>query len=59
MAVAIGCSNAFLTPFGHPSNVLVMGPGGYLPRDYGRVGLPLILILFPIVLAGLILFWGL
>ena len=59
MAVAIGCSNAFLTPFGHPSNVLVMGPGGYLPGDYGRVGLPLILILFPIVLAGLILFWGL
>jgi di/tricarboxylate transporter len=59
MAVAIGCSNAFLTPFGHPSNVLVMGPGGYLPGDYGRVGLPLILILFPIVLVGLILFWGL
>lgn len=59
MAVAIGCSNAFLTPFGHPSNVLVMGPGGYSPGDYGRVGLPLILILFPIVLVGLVLFWGL
>lgn len=58
MAVAIACSNAFLTPFGHPSNVLVMGPGGYTPRDYARVGLPLILILFPVMLVGLILFWG-
>jgi di/tricarboxylate transporter len=58
MAVAIACSNAFLTPFGHPSNVLVMGPGGYTPRDYARVGLPLILILFPVMLVSLILFWG-
>ena len=58
MAVAIACSNAFLTPFGHPSNVLVMRPGEYTPRDYARVGLPLILILFPVMLIGLILFWG-
>ncbi|WP_052378947.1 hypothetical protein [Polycyclovorans algicola] len=34
MAVAIGASCAFLTPVGHQSNTLVMGPGGYRFRDY-------------------------
>ncbi len=29
MAVAVGASCAFLTPVGHQSNALVMGPGGY------------------------------
>jgi di/tricarboxylate transporter len=29
MAVAIGASSAYMTPIGHQSNILVMGPGGY------------------------------
>jgi di/tricarboxylate transporter len=41
MAVAVGASCAFLTPIGHQSNTLVMGPGGYRFGDYWRVGLPL------------------
>lgn len=41
MAVAIGASCAFLTPIGHQSNALVMGPGGYRFGDYWRMGLPL------------------
>jgi len=46
MAVAIGASCTFLTPIGHQSNLLVMGPGGYRFGDYWRLGLPLdILIL--------------
>lgn len=40
MAVAIGSSCAFMTPIGHQSNLLVMGPGGYEFRDYWRLGLP-------------------
>ncbi len=44
MAVAIGASSAFLTPVGHQSNTLVMGPGGYRFRDYWPVGLPLQLL---------------
>ncbi|HUW14765.1 MAG TPA: hypothetical protein VM537_33915 [Anaerolineae bacterium] len=32
---------AFSTPFSHPSNVLVMEPGGYTFGDYVRVGFPL------------------
>ena len=41
MAVAIGASSAFLTPIGHQSNTLVLGPGGYRFSDYWRMGLPL------------------
>lgn len=41
MAVAVGASCAFLTPIGHQSNTLVMGPGGYRFGDYWRMGLPL------------------
>jgi len=48
MAVAIGGSSAFLTPIGHQSNTLVMGPGGYKFTDYWRMGLPLELILVAI-----------
>jgi di/tricarboxylate transporter len=41
MGVAVGASCAFLTPIGHQSNTLVMGPGGYRFGDYWRMGLPL------------------
>lgn len=41
MAVALGAASDFLTPIGHQSNTLVMGPGGYRFGDYWRLGLPL------------------
>ncbi|MEX0672745.1 MAG: SLC13 family permease [Candidatus Paceibacterota bacterium] len=59
MAVAIGSAAAFLTPVGHESNTLVLGPGGYKFIDYVKVGLPMDII---IVVASLILlpiFWPL
>jgi di/tricarboxylate transporter len=59
MAVAIGCSLAFLTPLGHPASLLVMGPGGYRLRDYVRLGAPLTLASIVVVLAGLHWIWGL
>jgi di/tricarboxylate transporter len=40
MAVAVGASCAFLTPIGHQSNTLVMGPGGYRFGDYLYLGIP-------------------
>lgn len=47
MAVAVGASCDFLTPIGHQSNTLVMGPGGYTFFDYGRLGAPLsVVVLF-------------
>lgn len=44
MSVSVAASSAFLTPIGHQSNLLVMGPGGYKFKDYWRLGLPLSLI---------------
>jgi di/tricarboxylate transporter len=41
MAVAVAASSCFMTPIGHQSNALVMGPGGYRFFDYTRVGAPL------------------
>jgi di/tricarboxylate transporter len=58
LAVALGCSTAFLTPIAHSSNLLVMGPGGYTFKDYARLGLPLSLVVFGVMLVGLALFWG-
>jgi len=59
MAVAIGGSCAFLTPLGHESNTLVMGPGGYRFGDYWRVGLPLEIIIVLVSLPLLLHFWPL
>jgi di/tricarboxylate transporter len=59
MAVALGTSMAFLTPLGHPVNVLVMGTGGYKFADYFKVGAPLAALLFVLVLVLLPVFWPL
>jgi di/tricarboxylate transporter len=50
MAVALATSTSFLTPMAHPVNALVMGPGGYQPRDYLRLGLPLLIVTFVLAL---------
>lgn len=59
MGVALATSMAFLTPLGHSVNVLVMGPGGYGFRDYSRVGLPLTVLLFVVIVVLLPVFWPL
>lgn len=50
MAVALASSMAFMSPLGHSVNIMVMGAGGYTFRDYARVGIPLTIILFVILL---------
>ncbi|MDX1601106.1 MAG: SLC13 family permease, partial [Anaerolineales bacterium] len=59
MCVAIGASCAFLTPIGHQSNTLVMGPGGYHFGDYWRMGLLLEVILVLVTVPTIALFWPL
>jgi di/tricarboxylate transporter len=59
MGVALATSMAFITPLGHPVNLLVMTPGGYMFRDFVRVGLPLSLLLFALVMLLLPVFWPL
>lgn len=41
MAISLAASAAYLTPFSHKANLLVMGPGGYRVIDFVRVGTPL------------------
>lgn len=57
MVVAVSASAAFLSPVGHPANVLIMGPGGYKFSDYIKVGLPLTLAVLVTVVLVLPLFW--
>lgn len=45
IAVTLSASLSFVTPIGYQTNLMVMGPGGYQPRDYWRVGWPLALLL--------------
>ncbi len=59
MAVAIGAACDFLTPIGHQSNTLVMGPGGYRFGDYWRLGLPLSAIVILIGVPLISIFWPL
>lgn len=59
MAVAIGASCAFLTPIGHQSNTMVMGPGGYKFTDYFRIGLPLEILIVLISVPLILIFWPL
>ncbi|MEL0018706.1 MAG: SLC13 family permease [Rickettsiales bacterium] len=59
MAIAIGSSCAFLTPIGHQSNVLVMGPGWYRFGDYWPMGLTLEILIVLVSIAALLFFWPL
>jgi di/tricarboxylate transporter len=58
VATAIGCSASFLTPLAHPVNMLMMAPGNYKFNDFFKVGWPLMLVCFGVLLIGLKVFWG-
>lgn len=45
MAVTVGASMCFASPFSTPPNALVMNPGKYKFTDYIKVGLPLQIIM--------------
>jgi di/tricarboxylate transporter len=59
MVVAVGASAAFMSPFGHPVNLLVMGVGGYRVADYAKVGIPQVIVLLLVVLFVLPIIWPL
>jgi di/tricarboxylate transporter len=57
MAVSLSASASFMTPISHPANIMVMGPGGYKFSDYMKVGGPLTLVVFVIVLILVPILW--
>jgi di/tricarboxylate transporter len=59
MAIAMAASASFTSPISHPANILVMGPGGYGFSDYLKLGIPLTVIVFIVVMLLLPLFWPL
>ncbi len=57
VGVCIAASSAFLSPIGHQSNMLVMGPGGYKFTDYWKLGLPLSIMVLSIGAALILTIW--
>lgn len=59
MVVAVSASCAFLTPIGHQSNTLVLGPGGYRFGDYWKLGLPLSVVVLLVSIPMILWVWPL
>lgn len=55
LAVAYGCSCAFLVPFAHQCNLMVMAPAGYKTKDFLVVGGGMSLVVIATAIAMLIL----
>ena len=45
LAVAYGASCAFVLPFAHQCNHMIMGPGGYQTKDFVKVGTGLSIVM--------------
>lgn len=57
MGVALATSIAFITPLGHPVNILIMGPSGYGFKDFTKVGLPLSILIVALIIVLLPAQW--
>ena len=57
MTLAMAGAASISSPVSHPANTLIMGPGGYRFVDYVRVGLPLLLVVFVIVVLLVPVLW--
>jgi di/tricarboxylate transporter len=57
MSTAVAAAGAFLTPIATPTNLMVMGPGGYAFGDYWKLGLPLLAWFFIVSVFLVPLIW--
>ena len=53
LAVAYGCSCAFIVPFAHQCNLMVMSAGGYQTKDFLKVGIPMSLVVIAVAVTML------
>jgi di/tricarboxylate transporter len=56
IAIMLGASVSLITPF-EPSCILVYGPGKYKFMDFIKIGVPLTIILFMIIMVFVPYFW--
>jgi di/tricarboxylate transporter len=59
MSLTVAAGASFLTPVATPSNLMVMGPGGYRFGDYWKFGLPCLLWFFVVAVFFVPLYWRL
>ena len=57
MSTSIAAAASFLTPIATPTNLMVMGPGGYAFGDYWKLGLPLMIWFFIVATFFVPLVW--
>ncbi len=57
MSTAVAAAASFLTPIATPTNLMVMGPGGYNFSDYWKLGLPLLIWFFVVSVFIVPLIW--
>jgi di/tricarboxylate transporter len=57
MSIAVAAAASFLTPIATPTNLMVMGPGGYAFGDYWKFGLPLMIWFFVVAVFVVPLVW--
>jgi di/tricarboxylate transporter len=59
MMVAVGVVTGILTPIAGAPMLIVMNPGNYKFKDYAKVGLPLLFLIFIVSLILVPIFWPL
>jgi di/tricarboxylate transporter len=59
VAMTLAGSLSFMTPIGYQTNLMVYGPGNYRFTDFFRVGAPLGLMLWIVLIAGAPIIWPL
>lgn len=57
IGVAVAASMAFATPIASPTNALVMTAGGYKFMDFVKVGLPLQVVMFIVMMIAVPFFF--
>ena len=57
MTIAMAASSNYISPFSHPANMLIMGPGGYRFMDYVKIGVPLTILITAVSVWLLPILW--
>lgn len=57
LVLDFGGSSVILTPIGHQSNIVVLGPGGYHFGTYWRLGLPFKIVVVAVAVPLIATMW--